>query len=241
MFVRGFDIALTDVKRGDDAEAAVRAIAVEVGARAVAISTNLRVHPLWASLDWERAHGAALATVGHTLTEHAGTFGISASYPASLDRPWGSHPTMDPLWSSRALSVEHVGAELWKRDKLRAIADEPLVQEHLRVCWEHRRPGLNCSTCEKCVRTMCYLVQFGKLSEFKTLDGHGLPQRVDALRFLPPAVAMVWEATAADGLPEELGLAVRRLLRRSRSRRARARRAGRSLGGAALRRIGAIR
>ncbi|RYC14555.1 hypothetical protein [Nocardioides zhouii] len=237
VFVRGFDIALTDVERGDHAEASVRAIAAKLEARAVVVSTNLRAHPLWAPLDWRRTHGAALAAVGHTLIDHVGKFGISASYAAALDVPWGTHPTLDPLWSSRALAVQHIGAELWKREKLRVIADEPLVQEHLRVCWEHRRPGQNCSACEKCLRTMCYLAQAEKLAQFKTFDGRDLPRRVDALRHLPAGVAVVWEEMAADGLPDDLGPAVQRLLRRSRSWRGRSLRASTSWGGAVRRRL----
>ena len=237
VFVRGFDVALTDTERGDQAEASVRAVAAELGARAVVINTNLRVHPLWANLDWQRAHGAALAAVGHTLTGHAGTFGISSSYPAVLDLPWGTHPKLDPLWSSRALEVRHLGAELWRREKLRLIADEPLVQQHLRVCWEHRSPGINCSACDKCLRTMCYLAQFEKLALFKTFDGDDLPARVDALGFLPVGVTVAWEEMAADGLPADLGAAVERLLARSRSWPGRGLRAARSWGGAARRRL----
>lgn len=237
VFVRGFDIPLSEVQRADEAEASVRAVAAAVGARAVVISTNLRLHPLWTSLDWGRTHGAALAAVGHTLIDHVGTFGISASYPAVQNVPWGTHPELDPLWSSRALSVQHLGAELWKREKLRLIADEPLVQEHLRVCWEHRRPGLNCSSCEKCIRTMCYLTQSGHLSLFKTFEGDDLVGRVDSLPFLPAGVTLVWEPMAAEGLPDDLAAAVQRLLRRTRAWPGRTFRAGRSRAGAVRRRL----
>jgi hypothetical protein len=56
-------------------------------------------------------------------------------------------------------------------EKLRAIAGEPLVREHLRVCWENLSAQGNCSRCEKCIRTRLILADCGELANYPGLEG----------------------------------------------------------------------
>src|SRR5262249_25540970 len=153
VFVLGFDVELGDLRRFEAFEPSLRAAAAETGARPVVIRTNLREHSAFAPVSWERAHGGALAAIGHLLDGIVGQLLISSTDPFSLRIPWGSHWMTDAFWSSEKLQVLHVGAHIDRNQKLRAITDEPLARNHLRVCWENRTPVGNCSRCEKCVRT----------------------------------------------------------------------------------------
>lgn len=166
LFVHGYDVELADTQRIQAAEAALRCVAAERGLRAVVVRTNLRTHRVFRKANWEHTHGGALAAVGHLLTDHVDQLLISASYPRMFDRPWGSHWSLDPWWSSSRLTVTHVGAEQWRAAKLVAIMNEPLVRQHLRVCWENRSPTGNCGRCEKCLRTMLVLDGHGGLGAF---------------------------------------------------------------------------
>jgi len=154
VFVDGFDIPLNEVARRDDAHHALRQVADAIGVRMIRITTNLRTHPLFAATPWEQTHGGALAMIGHALRREFSHVMISST-PSFRDMamPWGSHMRLDALWSSEHLGVLYVGATHRRGEKLLAIADEPLVRQHLRVCGEHRAGGLNCGVCEQCIRT----------------------------------------------------------------------------------------
>ncbi|MDP9177914.1 MAG: hypothetical protein M3O61_09565 [Gemmatimonadota bacterium] len=66
--VHGFDISLSDTVRMAGLERSVTRIANSVGATPIIIRTNLREHPAGGRPHlWERAHGGALAAIGHVL------------------------------------------------------------------------------------------------------------------------------------------------------------------------------
>lgn len=170
VFVIGFDIKLDDLRRFEAFEPSLRAAADETGARPAVIRTNLREHSAFAPVSWERTHGGALAAIGHMLSGVAGQLLISSTDPFSMRTPWGSHWMTDAFWSSERLQILHVGAHVDRNCKLRAITDEPLARNHLRVCWENRNPVGNCSRCEKCVRTRLILADCGRLADFPVFD-----------------------------------------------------------------------
>jgi len=161
-----------------------------------------------------------LAAAGHLLTGVLGRLIVASSYQRGLSTPHGSHPRSDPLWSSSAIEVLHRGDGLWRHDKLRAIVDERLVQQHLRVCWQNRARTGNCSRCEKCVRTMLTLAQCGKLADFEAFDREvPLLQRIDALEKVPGELARVFMHELGLGLDADMSRAVRDLLDRSVAKR----------------------
>jgi hypothetical protein len=53
-------------------------------------------------------------------------------------------------------------------DRTRAIADFPIAQKHLNVCW-YTKDGVQCNTCGKCMRTMLMLDYFDSLEKFKDI------------------------------------------------------------------------
>jgi hypothetical protein len=215
MFVHGYDMELADTNRAQAMEASLRAVAAAWGQHAILVRTNLRTHRLFRRANWEHAHGGALAAVGHLLSDHVNQLLISASYPRVFDRPWGSHWALDPWWSSSRLTVTHVGAEKWRAEKLVAIMNEPLVRQHLRVCWENRSPTGNCGQCEKCLRTMLVLDGHGCLGEFPVFPAASLAANLDQLPSLKPDLIRVYAGFLELALSASVRSALTGLLIRS--------------------------
>lgn len=128
------------------------------------VTTNLRrflnPHTNWAAM----SHGPAIASVAHMLSESHNTLYIPSSFTYKDLQPWGSHPLVDPLWSSDRLRVLHDGAHLSRVEKTLLIASEEAVRDHLRVCLS-KRTDYNCGECVKCIRTMLGLELAGELAE----------------------------------------------------------------------------
>lgn len=219
IFVHGFDVPLTDVRRADACERMLREVAASTGQRMIRVRTNLRQHPLLGPLPWGRTHGGALAAVGHALADHVTSILISSSNPITHQAGWGSHWALDHHWSSARLRVEHVGAQCTRDQKLSAVAPHALVRRHLRVCWENRDMELNCGRCEKCLRTQLGLLALDELSHSSVFD-HKVPlaERLDRLpRVNDPVMFPLYQRLLGAGLPVEVEDAVARLLQRSRA------------------------
>lgn len=217
VFVHGFDMPLTDLARAAAVEETLREIAGVLGARAIVIRTNLRTHAPFRAASWDRTHGGALAAVGHLLADESATMLISASFYHGGWHPWGSAWQLDPLWSGNGLTIEHIGAELSRADKLRVLRDEPLVRRYLRVCWANRPDLLNCSRCEKCIRNQVILSGLGVLEHFRTFESPDtLAARIaDVARIRDHLVFDRYEFALKLGLPRDQAAAVRALLARS--------------------------
>jgi hypothetical protein len=215
--VHGYDIKLRDEARAFKFRSSLRAIAAELAVRPVFVRTNLREHPAFAGAPWEHTHGGALAAVGHLLGGSAGRLLVSSSYPFSNHVPWGTHWQTDPLWSSDRLEVIHAGAEHRRSDKLRAIAREPLVRRHLRVCWENLAPEGNCSRCEKCLRTRLLLADLGELDNFPVFEGVGtLARSLDSLPAIRGRGRVFVKVLGRGRLTPEVETALRNLCKRTR-------------------------
>jgi hypothetical protein len=218
LFVHGYDIPLADETRMAAWEPALRRVATAVGRPAIVVRTNLRLHPLFRASNWERTHGGALAAVRHAIAA-PGALVIPSSHTYGHSTKWGSHHLTDLFWSTPTHRIEHCEALLNRRQKLRlmATADEPLLPETLRVCWEGRTATGNCSICEKCVRTMLVLHQCNRLDRFTVFDQSiSLAARIDGLGLLPPHLRYVYEGMLKDGLSGDVRDAVRRMLAKSR-------------------------
>ncbi len=102
--------------------------------------------------------GAMLASVALGQTIRSAS--LAASWDTRALPPWGSHPLLDPGYSSSAVEIRHLGVDFTRLEKLRALADWPEALENLMVCHETPLPGdeINCGRCEKCVRTMVELL-----------------------------------------------------------------------------------
>jgi hypothetical protein len=117
---------------------------------------------------WTMMHGGVLASVALALGAAFRRVTIAASARYDKIYPWGTHPVLDPLWSTDRTMVIHDGCERDVIQKTEIIAQSPLVMETLRVCpWEGR--GYNCGRCLKCLRTAIDLMQAGYLDRCATL------------------------------------------------------------------------
>lgn len=110
-------------------------------------------------MDWgKHAHGPCIAAAGHLFSESINEIRIAASYWATQAFPHGSHPKLDNLWSSEALSLIHDGFELTRSEKVEVCVQSEPALKVLRVCFQGMGRWNNCGKCEKCLRTMVSLI-----------------------------------------------------------------------------------
>lgn len=213
----GYDVELGDRLRCESIERAAREVAAELGRRVVVVSSNLRQHRLLRKVSWQLTHGGALAALGHLLSSTVERLMISSSRLIGNDEPFGSRWDIDPYFSSAEITIDHVGATFQRTEKLRSIAREAIVRQHLRVCWENRGEESNCGRCEKCVRTMLILESCGELGNYPTFrGGKGLLECLNQIPHVIPARQLVYESLLALGLSEPYRSAVQRLVERTR-------------------------
>lgn len=144
-------------------------VAQELDAKILPVATNIRdLSDQFA--DWGVLyHGAAMASVALAVENLFSKVYIAASNSYARLHPWGTHPLLDPLWSTEKVSLVHDGCEATRLEKVYFIARFPIVLETLRVCFMNPNNEYNCGRCEKCLRTMICLYLAGALQQCKTL------------------------------------------------------------------------
>lgn len=216
----GYDVPL---ERPEVLEAMCRSvaeIAEAVGAEWALIETDLRKHCLFRKASWECTHGGAVAMLGHLLSDRCGTFLISSSFELGKLGPWGSHPDLDPLWSSSALAIRHFGEDVSRLEKLRRLINHPVarkyVQRHLRVCWVAPNESGNCGRCRKCTLLRASLDVCEPGFQVETMPNN--LALFDAIRALAPCsdelVLNYWRELLGEG-NFQLDAAIRDLVNRS--------------------------
>jgi hypothetical protein len=129
--------------------------------------------------------------------------------------PLGSHPLLDPLWSTETTEFVHDGCEATRIEKAAVIASDDIALKHLRVCWENRGGAYNCGRCEKCLRTMACLRTLGVLQRCSAFES---PLNLKALadlkvKRIPRAyLENNLEVLERSGADPELAEALRRCL-----------------------------
>ncbi len=217
IYVLDYDVPPQAPTRFSNFEPHLRTIADELKLQAILVRSNLRRHAAFHGPPWQETHGAALIAVGHLLRDTIGTLIVSSSHPRSAPENWGTHWDLDPLWSSAYLTVVHFGEETRRSEKIRMIVDDSLAQCFLRPCWENPPGGLNCSVCEKCVRTQLVVTRWGDLDKFSAFDhSQSLAERLNGIKRIPRANRLLSYTDCQNAqLPPGCHEALAKLIRRS--------------------------
>jgi hypothetical protein len=171
--------------------------AAEHGLPLVRLTTNL--HTITRELvPWENAHGAVLIGLGLVLGPLLGTLMLASTVHADYLRPYGSHPGLDPLWTTERTKVQHVDAVHTRAEKIARVAAHPIASRHVKVCWERDLRG-NCGRCAKCLLTMTGLAIAGATDVLAQFDARLTPESVRRIQGQPPVTL---EETV-DAIPVE--------------------------------------
>jgi hypothetical protein len=226
VYVKSFDPPVRAQAVTLEIRSRLEAAAARLGARLVEVTTNARAPrvisvteparlspTLW---NFELAHGAALAAVAHGLPAAVGRVYVAASTTYDDLFPWGSHPLLDPLWSSESLRIVHDGCAFTRIEKVRRLAGSDVALDALRVCAVPERTLYNCCRCEKCIRTMVGLDIAGGLDRCRAFAE---PLNLLRVALLPndhrtqPYLVENLRAAEATGSHERLARALRIALR----------------------------
>jgi len=169
IFVHGWDVSLDDGPLRAKVSEAIGAAARQVHKPLIEVETDLYAMRK-GYVKWRFYHGAALASVALLLSPLFHRVIIPASHSYSQLFPWGSHPLLDPLWSTEDTELVHDGCEATRTEKVVRIASSDAALQWLRVCFENREGTYNCGQCEKCLRTMVSLRAAGVLGRCSAFD-----------------------------------------------------------------------
>ena len=218
VFAQGYDMNLDDSTNLNIFKDSLLTICQKTNKIPVIIKTNLKEHSLINKVKWGRCLGGSLVSLGYFM-EGIGSFMLSASFPYTVNSPRGTHWLSDPLWSSCDLKVIHAGAEMRRLDKIQSLVQEEMVQDYLRVC-EEQHSAKNCSHCEKCLRTMLAIEQFGELDKFNVfVDKDKMIDHLQQIPVIDRDLINVYKSYLGKGLNASYEQAIQSLIKRSLSKK----------------------
>lgn len=163
------------------------ALAREAQINLIPVHTNIRFiakdHQAWN----ERGMGAGLASIAHVFRRRVSRILIGSEGSAAIPSPWGTHPLLDPNFSSSDLEVRHDCLNLSRLQKTSIVSDWPTAMRVLQCCWQNEGipEGVNCGRCGKCIRTIVQLAALGRLDRAETLPNVPItPDLIDAFGFV---------------------------------------------------------
>ncbi len=196
LFIHGFDVGgyKDENHNRDNSRTAIdylTKLAGDQGVTLLPVWTNLRHVDDRDDLFYRMFYGAALASIAHLFTRRLSTIFIATGSCANDLEPLGSHPLLDPNYSSCSLEVRHEGVRFSRFEKVGIVAQWEEALAGLRSCYDPFRSAerLNCGSCEKCLRTMTALVMHGKLQDSPTYPHDDVtPEMLEAIISVPPPV-----------------------------------------------------
>ena len=100
---------------------AVTAMAHDAGIKLIQVYTNAYAHLRDLDPDFSfwrfEYHGSFLAAIAHAFAPRLSVASIASTYDFANLEPWGSHPLLDPLYSTTNLQIRHENAALSRLDK----------------------------------------------------------------------------------------------------------------------------
>lgn len=149
--------------------------------------------PFW----HDEYQGAALASFGHVFAPRLEVLSIASTWTVEELDVWGSHPVLDSNYGSHDMAIRHEMATWSRPAKMKLLAKWPTALASLRVCNRQPEADLNCSQCEKCLRTMLTLLGMGILEEATTFELNNLePSQLRNIVVTHSAVAGDYRETA---------------------------------------------
>ena len=166
--VWGFDVGVYDEAQFHPLAGMLSESAKKLALNHIIVRTNLRgVMEVYRKQWGPLTHGAGLAFIGLMLERRFGKIVLGSTYPYGALSPWGSHPLVDPLFSTSGVTLVHDGAAMTRIGKTEVAARLSETSRSLHVC---QAAGLhNCSRCEKCYRTMIALDILGLKEAFNAV------------------------------------------------------------------------
>ena len=140
----------------------------------IPVSTNIRdlgpenITTFWDDFWVFEYMGAAFSSVAHILSGRISSLAINSCHDIPNLMPYGSHPLLNPYYSSSSLRIRHEGIHLSRFRKTEIVSGWDLALKHLRVCNRseiYTEKVFNCGRCEKCVRTMLALAALNVLDK----------------------------------------------------------------------------
>jgi len=148
-----------------EAERRLEAAADAFDAKLAPVRSNIMTfEPAWRESYARATHGAGLASIARVFGASLGTALIASSHTYGGLHAWGSSPLVDPLYSGRDLKIVHDGSTFTRFEKTELMARSEAALAVVNVCdtLVDGRGYVNCSRCQKCLRTMTALDLCGK-------------------------------------------------------------------------------
>ena len=162
-----YGLEVTEINNFEQVLKSVSILAQDTGVTLIPVYTNIidlgpeDLDIFWKDFWSNEFMGATFSAVAHTFSRRLSSLSINSCHDIPNLIPYGSHPLLNPNFSSSDLKIRHEGIHLSRFDKTKLISDWDLALQHLRVCNQteyYTDKRLNCGVCEKCVRTMLALV-----------------------------------------------------------------------------------
>lgn len=178
LLVLGFDMPVRHQEAFTQHRARIGGIARNMNKTLISLSTNIR-ETRWQEVHWEAVGtGPSLACIALLLEDYFSEVFVPSSVSYSNLASLGTHPLVDPLFSTTALKIHHHGCTHSRFEKIEAISQFDIAQKELHVCYRgsdgQGQDQHNCCKCNKCFRTMMALELCGKLSSAEKFSPNNL-------------------------------------------------------------------
>lgn len=197
LYVWGFDIPLTEEDFYHKVHDHLSTVAKDFNKEIIFVKTNLGFEVTNKYASWgDFCYGAAIASIILFMTQKYELCLMPSGNDYATLLPRGSHPLTNPLWNCDGVKFVYDGGEASRVEKVDRIADNEIVQNHLRVCYLSH-DDYNCSECEKCIRTMASLEAVNKLGKMKTFSKPLIIEKIPHIKFHNDTECKLAEATMA--------------------------------------------
>jgi hypothetical protein len=158
----------------------LRGVARVAGLSLIGVSGSVEILAEDDSFFFEASHSAHLVAPAHLFPRRLSAVSVAATYDARNLVPWGSHPLLDPSYSSSAIEILHQNFGRTRLERTACVARARDILPWLIVCAEGPlEPGRNnCGRCEKCLRTMLALLLADSLEEEGPFGAGDVPPRL---------------------------------------------------------------